>query len=109
MNNIELEAKIKEICAIDNYFDMIEAIDAFEKEYKKSEFFAKTKMPLKTAVREARIHYALQLEDLEKRIQQIVNHLDLENINDLLDKMGNMFAQENKDIEEAAEVFKNLK
>lgn len=109
MNNVELEKKIREISAIDNYFDMVEAMIAFEKEYKTSDFYKKTKRPLEVVVKEARIHYALQLKDLGKRIQELLDNLSLDNVNELLDKMGGMFAQENEDIKEAAEVFKNLK
>ena len=109
MNNIELENKIKELCAIENYFDMIEAIVAFEKEYKTSDFYKKTKRSLEQVVKEARIHYALQLKDLEIHIQELINNLSLENINELLDKMGNVFAQENADIRDSLEVFKDLK
>ena len=109
MNNIELEKKIKEFCAIDNYFDMIEAIAAFEKEYKTSNFYKKTKRSLEQVVKEARIHYALQLKDLGRRIQEILDDLSLENVNDLLDKIGGVFAQENEDIKNSLEVFKDLK
>ena len=109
MNNVELEKKIREISAIDNYFDMVEAMIAFEKEYKSSDFYKKTKRPLDVIIKEARIHYALQLKDLGKRIQELLDNLSLDNVNELLDKMGGIFAQENEDIKEAAEVFKNLK
>ena len=44
MNNNELELKIKEILSIENFFDMMEAVFDFEKEYKGSEFYKKTKM-----------------------------------------------------------------
>lgn len=109
MNNVELEKKIREISAIDNYFDMVEAMIAFEKEYKTSDFYKKTKRPLEVVVKEAHVHYALQLKDLGKHIQELLDNLSLDNVNELLDKMGGIFAQENEDIKEAAEVFKNLK
>ena len=109
MNNIELEKRIQEICAINNYFDMIEAIASFEKEYKTSDFYKKTKRSLEQVVKEARIHYALQLKDLSKYIQEMLDNLSLDNINDLMDKMSNIFAQENEDIRSGLEVFKDLK
>ena len=109
MNNIELENKIRQISAIDNYFDMIEAIVSFEKEYKTSDFYKKTKRPLEQVIKEARIHYALQLKDLANYIQDMINNLSFENINEILDKISSVFAQENKDIEESLEVFKHLK
>ena len=109
MDNIELDKKIKEICAIENYFDMIEAIAAFEKEYKTSSFYKKTKRSLEQVVKEARIHYALQLKDLAKYIQDLFDNLSLENINELLDKIGGVFARENEDIMDGVEVWKDLK
>lgn len=109
MSNMELEQKIKEIYSIDNYFDMIIAIKDFEKEYRETEFYKKTKRPLDVVVKEARIHYALQLKDLSKKIQDMLNGLSLENISELLDKVGGVFEQENEDIKESLEVFKNFK
>ena len=46
MNNQELELKVKEILEIENFFDMIEAAVALKKEYKRTKFYKKTKMPL---------------------------------------------------------------
>ena len=46
MNNQELELKVKELLAIENFFDMIIAVKDFEKEYKNSDFFKSTKMSL---------------------------------------------------------------
>lgn len=109
MNNVELEKKIRELCGIDNYFDMIEAIAAFEKEYKTSDFYKKTKRSLEQVVKEARIHYALQLKDLGRYVQNLLDNLSLENVNDLLDKMGGVFSKENEDIAESLEVLKDLK
>ena len=68
MNNIELENKIKELLNIENYFDMIVAMKKFEPEYKKSDFFKETKMPLDIAVKQAKIYYAFQLNDIANKI-----------------------------------------
>ena len=43
MNNQELELKIKEILKIKNFFDMVEATVAFDKEYRTSSFYKATK------------------------------------------------------------------
>jgi len=109
MNNVELEKKIRELCAIENYFDMIEAIAAFEKEYKTSDFYKKTKRSLDVVVKEARIHYALQLKDLTRHLQEVINNLSLEKISELLDNIGDVFAKENEEIKASAEVFSSLK
>ncbi len=109
MNNVELEKKIREISAIDNYFDMVEAMIAFEKEYKTSDFYKKTKRPLDVVVKEARIHYALQLKDLAKHLQNVINNLSLDKITELLDNVETLFAKENTEILNATEAMKNLK
>ena len=84
MNNIELENKIKELLNIENYFDMIVAMKKFEPEYKKSDFFKETKMPLDIAVKQAKIYYAFQLNDIANKIQKFINELDLTKINELI-------------------------
>ena len=109
MNNIELEQKIKEIIAIENYFDMQVAIKDFDNEYKKSDFYRNTKMPLKEVVREARVHYALQLKDLGNKLQNLIDGLTLEKVNEILDQMGNVFGQENTEIGEMLETIKGLR
>ena len=109
MNNIELENKIKELIAIENYFDFVIAVQKFEKEYKNSDFFKTTKRPLEVVIKEARIHYGLQLNELGKQIQKILDNLSLDNVNDLLDKMGGIFGQENADIKELIKDFSDLK
>lgn len=109
MNNIELENKIKELLSIENYFDMVVAMKKFELEYKKSDFFKETKMPLDIVVKQAKIHYALQLNELGQRIQKLLDNLSLDNINNLLDKIGMTFGQENADIKELIKDFADLK
>lgn len=109
MNNIELEQKIKQIASIENYFDMIMAIKDFEGEYKTSDFYKKTKKPLEKVLLESKIHYALQLQGLGEKIQNLINNLDLNHLNELLDQTATMFEQENNEIKESLEVIKDLK
>lgn len=109
MDNIELEQKIKEIIAIENYFDMKVAINEFESEYKKSDFYKKTKMSLKDVVSEARMHYALHLEGLGDKIQKLIDSLSIQNINDLLDKIERTFGTENAEIGEMLDTIKDLR
>ena len=109
MDNVELEAKILEIIKEDNYFEMIIKAAAFEKEYKTSDFYKKTKKPLAEVIKETKIYYALQFKDIGNKIQKMISTLDLSNLDDLLDKMSNVFSTENEDIKDTLEVFKNLK
>ena len=109
MDNIELEQKIKEIITIENYFDMKVAINEFESEYKKSDFYKNTKMSLKDIVSEARMHYALHLEGLGDKIQKLIDSLSIQNINDLLDKIEQTFGTENAEIGEMLNTIKDLR
>ena len=109
MNNVELEKKILEIIDMDNFFDMVLAAKEFEKEYKNSDFFKQTKMPLKDVIKESKIFYALQLRDAEKKVQALLDNLSLDNVNQILDKIGATFGAENEEIRESLEAFKDLK
>ena len=108
MNNNELQDKILELLQEDNYFDFIEKAKDFEKEYKESDFYKNTKMPLKQMIREAKIFYAVQFRDLGKAIQRVLDGLNFENFNAVLDKLGDMFSQENGDIMDSMSQFKDL-
>ena len=109
MDNIELEQKVLEIINEVNYFDMIIKVKEFEPEYKKSDFYKNTKKPLSEVIKETKIFYALQLRNLGDYIQNIIDNLSLEQVNNILDKMGNTFAKENEEIQDGLEVFKNFK
>ena len=76
MNNQELELKVKEILAVDNFFDMVEATIAFNKEYKGTEFYKKTKMPLEDVIKNAKMWYGFQLNDIGNKIQKMVFERD---------------------------------
>ena len=108
MNNIELEQKIKELIMIENYFDLIEQIKEFEKDYKNSDFYKKTKMPLDKAIREARIHYALNFVGMGAQLQKVINNLDITHLNELLDQVGETFGRENQEINEQLGILKDL-
>jgi len=109
MNNIELEQKIKEIIAIDNYFEMKIVINNFESEYKQSDFYKKTKMSLKDVVTEARVHYAIHLDGLGDKIQKLIDNLSIQKINDILDQIAQTFGNENAEIGEMLDTIKDLR
>lgn len=97
MNNQELETKIKEIIAIENMFDMILAAKDFEKEYKESDFFKKTKISLLDIIKNAKMYYSFSYSGILEKIQSLINDLDFNKVNSLLDQIGSVFEQENND------------
>lgn len=108
MNNQELESKVKEILSIENFFDMMEAVFAFEKEYKTTEFYKKTKMSLIEVMKESKIWYALQLKDIGNKIQSLINNLDLSNLNNVLEQLGDVYGQENEETLNIIKEFKEI-
>ena len=108
MNNQELELKVKEILSIENFFDMMEAVFAFEKEYKGTEFYKKTKMSLIEVMKESKIWYALQLKDIGSKIQSLINNLDLSNLNKVLEQLGDVYGQENEETLNIIKEFKEI-
>ena len=109
MNNQELELRVKEILAVDNFFDMVEATMAFEKEYKQSDFYKHTKMSLMDVIKNSKMWYLVNLDELFTQLQNKINDLDFSNINGMLDQMGNIFGQENTEIMEMIQEVKDIK
>lgn len=108
MNNQELELKVKEILAVDNFFDMVEAIIAFNKEYKGTEFYKKTKMPLEDVIKNAKMWYGFQLNDIGNKIQKLINDLDTSKLMEVLNQLGDVFGAENEEIMGAMNMFKDI-
>ena len=108
MNNNELELKIKEILSIENFFDMMEAVYDFEKEYKGSEFYKKTKMPLIEVVKGSKTWYMLQFKDIGNKIQSLINGLDVSHLSEVIDQFGSIFEQENKETLDILNSFKDI-
>ena len=108
MNNQELELKVKEILAIENFFDMIEATIAFEKEYKTTSFYKKTKMSLMDVIKTSKAWYLIQLKDLGNTIQSLIDGLNMENISNIIGQFGDMYGQENEEILNIVKEFQTI-
>lgn len=108
MNNQELELKVKEILAIENFFDMMEAAIAFEKEYKGTNFFKKTKMPLVEVIKNSKTWYTFQLKGIGEHIQGLIDGLDFTNVNDIINNLGTTYAQENHEIMDIIKEFQKI-
>ena len=108
MNNQELEKRLKEIFSITNFFDMIEAADEFKKDYIKTDFYKKTKLPFEEMLKLSKVYYALQLDDLAEKLQNKVNNFDLSNLEQLFQQIDTIYANENAETVEAVKTLKEL-
>lgn len=109
MNNQELEQRIVEILNNDNFFDMMEEIFEFEKEYKASDFFKKTKMSLLDVLKTRKQLKGLDLRLLFKDLQEQINNLDMEHLEAFFDKVGSIFNQENSELMEQIKEIEKLR
>lgn len=108
MNNQELEVKVKELLNIENFFDMIIAVQEFEKEYKGSDFYKKTKIPLIQVIKNAKPWYWFQFNNIVSIAQDFLDSLELDNINAMISTLGQTFDKENADLISIAKEMSTL-
>lgn len=106
MTNQELETKLLEVLENKNFFDMILAAKDLEKEYKLTDFYKSTKMPMMDVIKYGRIWYSLNFDILTEHIQEMINNLSFEKIRDILDQAEDIFREEN---EEGMNLIQELK
>ena len=109
MDNVELEQKVKEILNITNFFDMLLTAKEFEKDYKTSDFYKSTKIPLMEVLKEVKSFYTFSVDAIVEKIQTVVNNLDLTKLNSLFDEMGNLFQKENAETMKILDELKDFK
>ena len=108
MTNKQLEQKVEKFLEIENYFDFIEAVCGFEKEYKNSDFYKKTKMHLLAVIKEARWFYGLNVNKVFTKIQTLIDKLDLSHLMDLVEKIGTTYETENEQIMSLMDSMKDI-
>lgn len=108
MDNKELNIKFQEILSTKNFFDMLENAIAFEKEYKQSSFYKKTKLSLIEALKYHKAWTLLDVDQWIAHIQKSINSLDLTKINEIVNQIGDMFQAENAEILEMMEMAKEI-
>lgn len=108
MNNVELEQKINEIISMPNYFDMIMAAKQFESTYKTTDFYKATRISLDKVLVDYRWNKRISFEYLNNSIQQLLNGLDISHLENLTDKIGEMFTNENATILKELEQVKDI-
>ena len=77
---------------------MMENAISFEKEYKGTGFYKKTKLPLIEVIKYAKMWYMFNFDGFGKKIQDAINNLDLTNISNILNQLGDMYGQENEEV-----------
>ena len=108
MTNEELELKFKDLLKEKNYFTFLMKAKEFNKIYKKSEFYKKTHLPLKRVVREAKIWYTVNSSFVRETVQDLLDNISLDNVEQVLIQLGDVFEKENDEINKQIEDFKNL-
>lgn len=98
MDNVELMTAIEEILAEDNFCNLLEKLVSFEKEYKTSEFYSKTKLKLFDFVEYYKKFNPIPIKKIFAEIQREISHLDLSNLDALLNNFSEMLNIENQNL-----------
>lgn len=103
MTNYELYLHFVEIMS-HNVFDAYIKLKQFKKEYKKSIFYKTTKMPLFAAYNMFKQNFMTDLmtkirdltdtETLAMKLTDVINSIDEDSINNLINKLSNVFDME---------------
>lgn len=98
MTNQELNDRIKEIAKKPTLEQIVEMV-GFEKEYKQTEFYKTTKMPLEKLVRTEQINAFVSMSWVRPMIQDVLDNIKLDHLEELINQTASVFAKENADIE----------
>lgn len=100
MNNHDLYLKFIEIASY-NPFDAYAQLKAFNKDYKKSDFYKASKMPIHKAYKlflemlPSQLYFKIStftdVESLAAKLTDVINGIDEEAISKLLDRLTNIF------------------
>ena len=89
MTNQEIIEKINTLMSEnENFCDLLLALKNFNKEYKKSNFYKKTRISLNRLVRQYRTYSFTNLDEIFDRIQEKINNLDLSNVQNIVDTLA---------------------
>lgn len=109
LTNEYLNTRLHEILTqSSNFFDVILQLKEFEKEYKQSDFFKTTKMPLMEIAREAKIFYLTNTAILIDKLNKIIDGLDVDKLLAVLQEGGSILEKNNDATLEQLKEFKEL-
>ena len=109
LTNEYLNTRLHEILTqSSNFFDVVLKLKEFEKEYKQSDFFKQTKIPLMEIVREAKIFYLTNTSILIDKLNKIIEGLDVDKLLAVLQEGGSILESNNNATLEQLKEFKEL-
>lgn len=109
MTNQEIIEKINTLMSEnENFCDLLLALKNFNKEYKKSDFYKKTRISLNRLVRQYRAYSFTNLDEIFDRIQEKINNLDLSNVQNIVDTLGFNTDREIEDLNSSWNGLKDL-
>ena len=109
MTNQEIIEKINTLMSEnENFCDLLLALKNFNKEYKKSGFYKKTRISLNLLVRQYRAYSFTNLDEIFDRVQEKINNLDLSNVQNIVDTLGFNTDREIEDLNSSWNGLKDL-
>ena len=109
MTNQEIIEKINTLMSEnENFCDLLLALKNFNKEYKKSDFYKKTRISLNRLVRQYRAYSFTNLDEIFGRVQEKINNLDLSNVQNIVDTLGFNTDREIEDLNSSWNGLKDL-
>ena len=109
MTNQEIIEKINTLMSEnENFCDLLLALKDFNKEYRKSDFYKKTRISLNRLVRQYRAYSFTNLDEIFDRVQEKINNLDLSNIQNIVDTLGFNTDREIEDLNSSWNGLKDL-
>ena len=109
MTNQEIIEKINTLMSEnENFCDLLLALKNFNKEYKKSDFYKKTRISLNRLVRQYRVYSFTNLDEIFDRVQEKINNLDLSNVQNIVDTLGFNTDREIEDLNSSWNGLKDL-
>ena len=109
LTNEYLNTRLHEILTqSSNFFDVVLELKEFEREYKQSDFFKITKMPLMEIAREAKIFYLTNTSILIDKLNKIIDGLDVDKLLAVLQEGGSILEKNNDATLEQLKEFKEL-
>ena len=109
MTNQEIIEKINTLMSEnENFCDLLLALKDFNKEYKKSDFYKKTRISLNRLVRQYRAYSFTNLDEIFNRVQEKINNLDLSNVQNIVDTLGFNTDREIEDLNSSWNGLKDL-